>query len=80
LRSITKINSPSSVRHNLQSNKTHQKHKHIRKKIGAIESPRYHQFSQQAKLRFVAFIHRKHLTLFLGYNITKFDLKKFQAL
>jgi hypothetical protein len=41
--------------------------KHIKnKKIGTIESPHHQQFRHQAELRFVAFIHRKHLTLFLG--------------
>jgi len=35
----------------------------------ALETPHYQQFSHRAKLGFVAFIHRKHLTLFLGYRV-----------
>jgi hypothetical protein len=53
----------------LQSNKTHQKQKYIRDNFfGAVESPRCQQFSHQAELGFVTFIHKKHLTMFLGYR------------
>ncbi len=32
-----------------------------------LETPHHQQFSHIAELGFVAFIHKKHLTLFLGY-------------
>jgi hypothetical protein len=41
MRSILETNLPSSLRHNLQNNKTNQKQKHIGSKfIDAIETPR----------------------------------------
>jgi hypothetical protein len=68
MRFITETNSPSSFRHNLQNNKTHQKQKHVVNKFfNAVESPCRQQFNQQAELGLVAFIHKKK-TLFLGYN------------
>jgi hypothetical protein len=36
--------------------------------FSALETPRHQQFSRRVELRFAAFIHRKHLTLFLGYR------------
>jgi hypothetical protein len=69
LRSISKTNSPSSLRHNLQSNKTNQKQKHIiSKKFGTIEASRRQRFGHQAELGFVTFAHKKHMTFFLGYT------------
>jgi hypothetical protein len=38
------------------------------KSFGAFETPRRQQFNHIVELGFVAFIHRKHLTLFLGYS------------
>jgi hypothetical protein len=60
----------------LQNNKTHQIHKQVKNKFfDAIESPRHQQFSHQAELGFATFIHRKHLTLFLGYRVTTLGAK-----
>ncbi len=36
--------------------------------FGTLETPHCHQFNHRAKLGFATFIHRKHLTLFLGYT------------
>jgi len=35
--------------------------------FSALETPRCQQFNHKVELGFAAFIHRKHLTLFLGY-------------
>jgi hypothetical protein len=48
---------------------TYKATKHIiNKNFSVVESPRRRQFSHQVELGFVAFIYRKYLTLFLGYN------------
>jgi hypothetical protein len=40
LHSISATNSPNSLHHNLQNNKTHQKHNHIKSKIfSVVEAP-----------------------------------------
>jgi hypothetical protein len=36
--------------------------------LNALQTPRHQQFSHRAKLGFATFIHRKHVTLFLGYT------------
>jgi hypothetical protein len=39
----------------------------------ALETPRQQQFNHKTELGFATFIHRKHLTLFLGYNISMWN-------
>jgi hypothetical protein len=48
LHSISATNSPNSLRHNLQSNKTHQKHNHIKSKIYSVVEAPCHAVSNQA--------------------------------